>query len=279
MMYDELTESLARRTGAQVLRGAARPPRRAVERAISVLSPLALLGLWEAGAITGVIDTRFFPAPTTIFLALFDLFRVGELQSHVGISLQRIAVGFVLGAVPGIVLGLAIGLFPIVRAILQPIVDATFPIPKIAMLPMVILIFGIGEGSKYAIIAIAVVFLVLINTEAGVRSIERIYFDVGRNYGASRLMFFTDIALPGALPMIMAGLRLGMGVALIVIVAAEFVGARNGIGYLIFNSYNTFQIDRMYAGIMVTALLGLASAILLAALERLLVPWKSAVRV
>jgi NitT/TauT family transport system permease protein len=161
----------------------------------------------------------------------------------------------------------------------QPIVDATFPIPKIAMLPMVILLFGIGEGSKYAIIAIAVVFLVLINTEAGVRSIERIYFDVGRNYGASRLMFFTDIALPGALPMIMTGLKLGMGVALIIIVSAEFVGARNGIGYLIWNSWNTFQVDKMYAGLMVMALLGFASALLLAALERALVPWKPAARI
>jgi NitT/TauT family transport system permease protein len=278
MTYDELTESVAPRVGAQARGMGARPSRRAVERVLSVLSPLALLGLWEAGAFAGVVDTRFFPAPTTIFAALFELFRIGELQSHIAVSLQRIAVGFVLGAVPGIVLGLAIGLLPLVRAIVQPLVDATFPIPKIAMLPMAMLLFGTGEGSKYAIIAIAVVFLVLINTEAGVRNIERIYFDVGRNYGANRLMFFTDIALPGALPMIMAGLKLGMGIALIVIVAAEFVGARSGIGYLIFNSWNTFQVERMYAGIMVTALLGLASAFALAALERLVVPWKAEVR-
>ena len=246
---------------------------------MSVLSPFALLALWEAGAIAGVVDTRFFPAPTTIFAALIELVRVGELQAHVAISLQRLLVGFVLGAVPGIVLGLAVGLLPIVRAIVQPIVDATFPIPKIALLPMVMLIFGIDDGAKYAIIAIAVVFLVLINTEAGVRNIERIYFDVGRNYGASRLMFFTDIALPGALPMILTGLKLGAGVALIVIVAAEFVGARSGIGYLILNSWNTFQVERMYAGIMVTALLGLATALGLGALERVLVPWKESVRI
>jgi ABC-type nitrate/sulfonate/bicarbonate transport system permease component len=270
----------ASRTAAREVRLRAAMSRRSLERVLSVLSPLALLALWEAGAIAGIVDTRFFPAPSTIFAALVELVRMGELQVHVGISLQRIAIGFVLGAVPGIVLGLAIGLLPLVRAIVQPLVDATFPIPKVALLPMVMLIFGAtSEGSKYAIIAIAVVFLVLINTEAGVRSIERIYFDVGHNYGASRLMFFTDIALPGALPMIMTGLKLGMGVALIVIVAAEFVGARSGIGYLIFNSWNTFQVERMYAGIMVTAILGLLSAFALGALERLLVPWKSAVRV
>ncbi|HEV8469404.1 MAG TPA: ABC transporter permease [Candidatus Limnocylindria bacterium] len=256
-----------------------RPSRRTVERALSVLSPIVLLAIWEAGAIVGIVDTRFFSAPTTIFAALGELLRTGEMQGHIAISLQRIAIGFVLGAVPGILLGLAIGLVPIVRAIAQPLVDATFPIPKIALLPMVMLLFGIGEGSKYAIIAIAVVFLVLINTEAGVRNIERIYFDVGRNYGASRLMFFTDIALPGALPMIMAGLKLGMGVALIVIVSAEFVAAQSGIGYLIYNSWNTFQVPRMYAGLMVIAIIGFASAVGLAALERALVPWKAGQRI
>ena len=258
--------------------GARRPSRRTFERALSVLSPIALLAIWEAGAIVGLVDTRFFPAPTTIFAALAELLRTGEMQGHIAISLQRIAIGFVIGTVPGVILGLAIGLVPIVRAIVQPLVDATFPIPKIAVLPMVIMLFGIGEGSKYAIIAIAVLFLVLINTEAGVRNIDPIYLDVGRNYGATRLMFFTDIALPGALPMIMAGLKLGMGVALIVIVSAEFVGARNGIGYLIWNSWSTFQVDRMYAGLMVTAILGFASAAGLAALERALVPWKTVSR-
>ena len=239
-----------------------------------MLSPVALLAIWEAGAIVGVVDTRFFPAPTKIFAALWELVRSGEMLGHVAISLQRILIGFILGAVPGIVIGLAVGLFPVARAIFQPLVDGLFPIPKIALLPMMIMLFGIGEGSKYAIIAIAVVFLVLINTETGVRNIDRIYFDVARNYGASQRMFFTDIALPGALPLIMAGLKLGMGVALIVIVSAEFVGAKSGIGYFIWNSWSIFQVEWMYAGLMVTAILGFLSALLLGALERLLVPWK-----
>jgi len=239
-----------------------------------VLSPVVLLAIWEAGAIVGVVDTRFFPAPTKIFAALWELVRSGEMLGHVAISLQRILIGFILGAVPGIVIGLAVGLFPLARAVFQPLVDGLFPIPKIALLPMMIMLFGIGEGSKYAIIAIAVVFLVLINTETGVRNIDRIYFDVARNYGASQRMFFTDIALPGALPLIMAGLKLGMGVALIVIVSAEFVGAKSGIGYFIWNSWSIFQVEWMYAGLMVTAILGFVSALLLGALERLLVPWK-----
>jgi ABC-type nitrate/sulfonate/bicarbonate transport system permease component len=248
-------------------------------RALSIVSPIALLVIWEAGAIVGLVDTRFFPAPTKIFVALWELVRSGEMLGHVAISLQRIVVGFMLGAVPGIAIGLAVGLSPVVRALVQPLVDALFPIPKIALLPMMIMLFTIGEGSKYAIIAVGVVFLVLINTEAGVRNIERIYFDVGRNYGASRRMFFMDIALPGALPMIMAGLKLGLGVALILIVSAEFVGAKSGIGYFIWNSWSIFQVEWMYAGLMVTAILGFASAVLLGAIERALIPWKGTQRV
>jgi NitT/TauT family transport system permease protein len=166
------------------------------------------------------------------------------------------------------------GLFSPIRSLIQPLVDATFPIPKIAVLPLFIMVFGLGEESKYAIIATAVIYLVLINTVAGVRNIDRIYLDVGKNFGASKWMMFIDVALPGALPLIVAGLKLGMGVALLVIVSAEFVGARSGIGYLIWTSWQVFQVEKMYVGLLVSALLGFGSAILLNYLERVLIPWK-----
>jgi NitT/TauT family transport system permease protein len=207
-------------------------------------------------------------------LAPSPQFPAGELWTHLSISLQRIAIGFVLAVVPGVIIGLAMGLFSPIRAIIQPLIDATFPIPKIAILPLYIMIFGIGEESKRAIITTAVIFPVLINTVAGVRDIERIYLDVGKNFHASRLMMFTDIALPGALPLIAAGLKLGMGVGLLVIVSAEFVGAKSGIGYLIWTSWQVFQVEKMYVGLVVIALLGFLSAILLNWLERVLVPWK-----
>jgi NitT/TauT family transport system permease protein len=244
------------------------------ERTLSVLSPLILLGLWEVLARVTVIDTRFFPAPSSIFGVFGQMIRSGELPTHLGISLQRIAIGFVIGAVPGVLVGLTMGLFSPVRAIIQPLIDATFPIPKIAILPLFIMIFGIGEESKYAIIATAVIYLVLINTVAGVKNIDRIYLDVGRNFHASRRMMFTDIALPGALPLVVAGLKLGMGVALLIIVSAEFVGAKSGIGYLIWTSWQIFQVEKMYVGLLVIALVGFATAIVLNALERVLVPWK-----
>jgi NitT/TauT family transport system permease protein len=254
--------------------------RATVERGLSVLSPLILLGLWELSAQVRLIDTRFFPAPSSIFAVLGQMvqpsaqYAAGEVETHLGISLARIIIGFLIGTVPAIIIGLAMGLFSPVRAMIQPLIDATFPIPKVALLPLFIMIFGIGENSKYAIIATAVFYLVLINTVAGVRNIETIYLDVGKNFHASRLMMFTDIALPGALPMIVTGIKLGMGVALLVIVTAEFVGAKSGIGYLIWTSWQVFQVEKMYGGLIIIAVVGFVMAGLLSWLERVIVPWK-----
>jgi NitT/TauT family transport system permease protein len=231
----------------------ARVDRGTLERVLSVMSPLILLGLWELFAQVRVIDTRFFPAPSSIFGVMWQMLQPSS----------QFATG-----------GLAMGLFSPIRAMIQPLVDATFPIPKIAILPLYIMIFGIGENSKYAIIATAVFYLVLINTVAGVRNIETIYLDVGKNFHASRLMMFTDIALPGALPMIVTGLKLGMGVALLVIVAAEFVGAKSGLGYLIWTSWQVFQVEKMYVGLVIIAIVGFAIAITLNWVERRIVPWK-----
>jgi len=250
------------------------------ERLISVLSPLLLLGLWEFCARIGMIDTRFFPAPSSIFRVLWLMFQPteqypqGELWFQLSASLSRIAIGFLIGALPGVCLGLAMGLFGPIRAAIQPLIDATFPIPKIAVLPLFIMIFGIGEQSKYAIIATAVIYLVLINTVAGVRNIDQIYLDVGKNFHASKWMMFRDIALPGALPMVVTGIKLGMGVALLVIVASEQVAAKSGIGYLIWTSWQVFQVEKMYVGLLVIAVVGFASAILVNYFERFVVPWK-----
>jgi NitT/TauT family transport system permease protein len=252
----------------------------AFERALSLVSPLILLALWELLAQLRIIDVRFFPAPSSIFAVLWQTMQpspqypTGEAWVHLSSSLSRIAIGFLLGAVPGIILGLAMGLFSPIRAIFQPLVDATFPIPKVALLPLFILMFGIGEESKYAIIATAVIYLVLINTVAGVRNIDTIYLDVGKNFHASRLMMFTDIALPGALPNIVTGLKLGSGVALLVLTTAEFVGAKSGLGYQIWSSWQVFQIERLYVGLVVIALVGFATTNLLNWVERVIVPWK-----
>jgi NitT/TauT family transport system permease protein len=153
-------------------------------------------------------------------------------------------------------------------------VAALFPIPKIAILPLIMLIFGLGEMSKYVSVGIGVVFLVLINTMAGVMNIDKIYLDVGRNFGANRWQFFKTIAVPGAMPAIFTGFQLSLGVALIVIVATEFVGAKTGIGYLIWQSWQTFSVEAMYCGLVTCAFLGFLSQLLLDTVQRVAIPWR-----
>jgi NitT/TauT family transport system permease protein len=246
-----------------------------VERLISLVSPLMLLLIWEVLVRAKVLDVRFFPAPSQVLRALVDLVTSGVLVQDVLVSLTRIAAGFTIGALAGLIVGLLMGISRLVRAAGKPLFGVLYPIPKIAILPLVMLVFGIGETSKYVIVAIGVFFLVLLNTMAGVVNIERIYLDVGRNYGAGRLDVLRRIALPGALPFIFTGIRLGWGTGLLLIVAAEFISAKSGLGYLIWNAWQTFSVDDMYAGLLTISALGLLSFAILDVLERWLLPWKT----
>jgi len=248
--------------------------RTAAHRAIAVLTPVVLLLLWELAARAQWIDPRFFSSPLRIFAEFYAMTASGELLDHTWVSLVRVLIGFAIGTAAGVVLGLGIGLFPTVSALFKPLIDATFPIPKVGLLPLVIILFGLGEASKYAIIALSVFYLIVINTAAGVHQIERIYLDVGRNYRAGRLMMFTDVALPGALPSILTGMKVGMGVSLIIIVTAESLAAKSGIGFLIWTSWQVFEVEKMYVGLFVSALLGFALAAILDWIERRLVPWE-----
>lgn len=242
---------------------------------LAVVSPLLLLMIWEAASRTGALDDRFFSAPSHILAALWDMALSGELWTHVSASMSRLLIGFAIGAVPGLVLGLMMGVSPIVRMALQGTVDALFPIPKIAVLPLMLMIFGLGESSKYATIAIGVFFPILINTMAGVVNIPRIYAQVGHNYGASRFQIYRTIALPGSLPTIFAGLKLATGIAYVLIVAAEFVGAREGIGYMIWNSWQVFRIEDLFIGLLLISMLGVLTAKLLRVAEARVVPWQA----
>jgi len=246
----------------------------AKERLIAIVSPVALLLAWQLLSWLKVFDARFIPSPLTIFDGAVVLVRSGELWTHLSASLWRLLWGFLLGAIPGIAIGLVMGLSRYVRAALDPIVSATYPIPKIAILPLVMLYFGIGEFSKIVIIAIAVIYLVLINTMVGVMSIEPIYFDVARNFNAPWRKLFTRVIIPGALPLIFAGLRLSLGVSLIVIVSAEFIAAKSGIGFLIWTSWETLVIENMFVGIIVITVLGVVSTLILKEIEQLLIPWR-----
>lgn len=241
---------------------------------VAAISPIVLLGAWELAGRTGVLDVRFFSTPTRVLSSLWEMAVAGDLWSHVYVSITRVVIGFAIGASLGLVVGLMMGASPTIRSALRGTVDALFPVPKIAILPLMLMILGIGEASKYATIAVGVFFPVVINTMAGVMNIPRIYVEVGQNYGASPFQVYRTIALPGALPMIFAGLKVSVAVALVLIVAAEFVGANEGIGYLIWHSWQIFNIDQLFIGLLLISIMGVAVAVGLRALERRVVPWQ-----
>ncbi|MFN8529758.1 MAG: ABC transporter permease [Anaerolineae bacterium] len=249
-------------------------PARLSRQVVSILTPVLLLLLWEFGGRTGWIDVRFFPLPSAIGNVLIDLFRQGVIWQHIGATFSRILWGFAFGAAPGVIIGLLMGISPLIRAAIQPIIDATFPVPKIVVLPLFLLIFGLGEASKIAVIAVSVFYLVLINTVTGVLYIPQIYLAVGRNFQASAWLVFRDIALPGALPSIFSGLKTGMGVALLVIVSAEFLGANSGLGHFVWSAWSVFDVLQMYAGLVIVSALGIVTTLAITLVEKALIRWK-----
>lgn len=245
------------------------------DRLISLASPLVLLLLWEVTVRAGLLDARFFPAPSRIFETFVSMANDGSLWRNTWASLQRLFWGSLVGGVPALILGVAMGLYQPLRAVVDPLVASTYPIPKSAILPLILLIFGLGEASKIVMVAIGVFYPVLINSSIGVLEINKVYLDVGRNFGASRWQVFRTIALPGAMPYIMSGVKLGLGMGLILISIAEMIGAKSGLGYLIWNAWELLAVEAMYVGLIVIALLGFILSLVLSELERLIVPWRT----
>jgi len=249
--------------------------RKLLERTLSIATPIVVLLLWEAASRFDWIDSRFFPPPSEVIVGLVQMFFEPTFWAAVGATMARVVAGFFVGAIPGVLVGLAIGLNPWVRAALNPLVGSTYPVPKTALLPLLLLIFGIGEWSKVLFIAIAVFYPVLINTVTGVLQIRQIYFDVGDNFKADRWRFVRTIAIPGALPTILAGLRLGAGLALIFVYVGEIsAGGNTGLGFLMWEAWGIFDVQTMYAGLLMLAIIGYLINLLFDGFDRWLVPWR-----
>jgi len=284
------------------------PPRykKAYERSLAIGFPILLLIAWEMLVRYGILNARWFPPPTRIGAALWDLAisydefsetsllgrpwlipqRFSEegwagvtalyAESHVMATLGRVFAGFLIGAIPGVFLGIAMGMNKTIRLMLDTTMSAVYVLPKIAIFPIVMLIFAnpFGEGPKIAVVAISAFFLVAINTMVGVRDIDPIYIMAGKNYGASRWQMFRHVIIPGALPVIFAGLRLALGTALIVIVAIEFIRAKKGVGFMTFYYWEVMVTDKMYAGLFVVMMLGVILTFGLEWIGRKLMPWQ-----
>jgi NitT/TauT family transport system permease protein len=252
--------------------------RKRFEFLLSLSGPIVVLALWELLSRTEVIDPRFWPAPTSLLDTLWDQIKTGALFTNVRISLVRIFLGFLIAAVPGVLLGLAMGLYWPLRVFLMPIATALYAIPKLAILPLILIIFQANESAKLAIIVVSIFFLIVLNTMSGVEAIDPMYLDVARNMGANRWQMFTTVAWPGALPAIMTGFRLALGFGLLVIVGAEFLDGNkrepNGIGWYIIRSWSLFKIDDLFVGLLVVGLIAWMLNVLLDLIERRILPWR-----
>ena len=247
---------------------------KAQERWLSLMSPIGLLLLWEALIRAGLGDARFVPPPSTIAVTFYELALTGELWTHTWATVVRTLAGYVLGVVPAIAVGLIMAMSIWTKRIVDPLIAALFPIPKIALMPMLMLALGFGEAPKIALVAISTFFPVVIAAYVGGANIEKIYLDVAHNFGANKRTLLRRVIFFGALPMIFAALRLAIGIAFIVIIAAEFVSSEKGIGTLIWSSWQLLLIDRMFVGIIVIGILGVIFSQLIAELERVVIPWR-----
>lgn len=275
-----ITEATRARTagsGTQVVLAPERRRRvvneKTIERVLRIVAPLVALAAWEVAVRLGLLDDRFFPAPTSLWPALLETIENGTLQSHVRASVQRLLVGFVAGAIPGVAVGLAMGVSKWIRYALQPLFSALYPIPKIAVFPLLILIFGLGETSKILVVALGVFFIVLFNTSSGVVGVPQVFRDASRNFGAKGFFEFRTVALPGAMPQVFTGLRVGMGTAMLVLVSAEFVGSQDGLGYMIWQSWQVFRIENLFIGLTAVAVIGYLMIQVVELVERAVLKW------
>lgn len=255
--------------------------------AAAVLGRPALLGAagtavffagWEALSRSGLVNTVMLPAPSTIVLAAWVLLADGQLLSHLAASLWRSAAGFAIGGASGILLGLAMARLPRLSDTLYPLVQMARAIPALAFVPLAVFWFGIGESSKIFLIAWGVFFPTWVNTFLGVRDANPLLLRAGASLGARGWRLTAFVVIPGALPFIIAGLRISLSVALMILVAAELTGAVFGVGYLIQMSQMVFRVDQMFVGLMVLGAMGLASDVLFNRVVGLLLPWYGAER-
>src|SRR5665213_1458448 len=235
---------------------------------------IGLVLLWQGGVSLGLIHSLFLPAPVTIAAALYHLTISGELWRHLSASLARLAIGWVVGTVCGIAVGLAVGLWSVARSPGMAVVSALFPIPKIALVPLFIIWFGIGEGSKLVTLAFGVFFPTVIATVGGVDNVPRGLIRMAQSFGLSHAAIVRKIVLPGALPALLSGFRVTASIAIILLVAAEMIGADRGIGAFVLAAGNLYDTSNLLAGIVVLSAMGLVVAGLIGALERVLLRWR-----
>ena len=243
---------------------------------ISVGSLIVGLSLWWLADVTGVVNPVLMPPPNAVAKEIWEMLLDGSIFVNLAVSLKRVIGGFFLAATIGIPLGILVGRIRWIHAIVDPWIELFRPVPAIAFLPLIVLWFGIGEISKLVVVCYGAIFPILLNTIHGVRSIENSLVRAARALGASERQIFYLVILPGAVPSIVTGLRLGAGMSIVVLVAAELLGSSRGLGWLIMDSREHFFTDRIMVGIVALGTMGYLINHGLLLLEQRLVQWRPA---
>jgi len=238
------------------------------------LAPLALLAAWQASAAYGSLSQDVLPSPLAVVEAGGRLLLSGELARHAGVSAFRALSGLLIGGGIGFVLGLANGLSKLSEDLTDTTLQMIRNVPHLALIPLVILWFGIDESAKLFLVALGTFFPVYINTFHGVRSVDPQLIEMGRSYGLSRMSLFRQIVLPGALPSIFVGLRFALGVMWLTLIVAETIAAQSGIGYMAMQAREFLQLDVVVLGILIYAALGKLADVVARLLERRMLRWR-----
>jgi NitT/TauT family transport system permease protein len=250
------------------------PPDRVFARRFAgVLSILGGLALWELVSRFVVANPLFLAAPTQIVAAIWSLAVSGELWPHISVSAAEFAFGYLIASVLGIAIGMAMAQSEVARKALEPWISGLYATPTIALAPLFILWLGIGIWSKVLVVIMLVIFPVAINTEAGLRTTSPRLIEMLRSFGATPRQIFFKLSLPSAIPFILTGLKLGIGRGLIGVVVAELFGSRAGLGRLISQSADAFNMPELFAGVVILAIAGIVLTAGFSRLERRLVPW------
>ena len=243
------------------------------QRLLPWLVPLLLVAVWQAASARGWLSTRVLPAPLDVLQAAWTLAESGELWTHVKVSAARALSGLAIGGGLGLLLGLLTGSLRWAETLLDSTIQMVRNIPALALIPLVILWFGIDESAKLFLIAVSVFFPIYLNTYHGIRNVDPGLVEMGRTYGLTRWQLYRDIILPGALSSILVGLRFSLGLMWVILIVAETISAQSGIGYLTMNAREFLQTDIVLVGILLYALLGKLADVFARALERWWLRW------
>lgn len=238
------------------------------------IAPAALLVLWEIASRTGFLPKTLLPAPLEVAQAFVRTITRGDLLTHLGVSALRAGVGMLIGASVGLLLGLLTGLSRKLQLVLDTPLQMMRAVPALALVPLVILWFGLGETAKLFIVAVTVMFPVYLNTFHGVRSVDPQLIEMARTYHVSGFNLYREVILPSALPSILVGLRFALGMSWLVLIVAETIGAEQGLGYVAMNAREFMQMDILVLTIVLWAILGKLADVLASSVEQRLLPWQ-----